>query len=160
MMKNKLQERINDLKTEFHREGKTDILIKKYNGVDYECQCAVKGAVKKVGRTNFGYYQSPALTKAGKIVLIWRAIWSCQQRKQKFSKVIISNIDMIGISEKEMVTMSMHTIRIKLREVVMTLRERQRESVKLREQWLEEMAVKNALANGDMDAQKMLKTML
>ena len=61
---------------------------------------------------------------------------------------------MIGISEKEVVMMSMHAKRIKLREVVMTLRERQRESVKLREQWLEEMAVKNALADDDMDAQK------
>ena len=29
IMKNKLQERINNLKTEFHREGKTDVLIKK-----------------------------------------------------------------------------------------------------------------------------------
>ena len=72
----------------------------------------------------------------------------------------MSNIDMIGISEKEMVTMSMHEIRIKLREVLMTLRERQRESVKLREQWLEEMVIKNAVADGDMDAQKILKTML
>ena len=46
--------------------------------------------------------------------------------------MIISNINMIGISEKEVVMMSMHAIRIKLREVVITLRERQRESVKLR----------------------------
>ena len=152
MIKNKLQEIINDLKTEFHREGKTEALIQKYNGIDYKCLCAVKGAVKKVGRTNFGYYRSPALTKSGKIVLTWRAIWLCRRRKQKLSKVIISNIDMIGISEKEMVTMSMHVIRIKLREVVMTLRERQRESVKLREQWLKEMAIKNAVADGDMDS--------
>ena len=67
---------------------------------------------------------------------------------------------MIGISEKNMITMSLHAIRIKLREVVMILRERQRESVKLREQWLEEMAIKNAVADGDVDAQKILKTML
>ena len=56
--------------------------------------------------------------------------------------------------------MSLHAIRIKLRKVVMILRERQQESVKLREQWLEEMAIKNAVADGDMDAQKILKTML
>ena len=41
-----------------------------------------------------------------------------------------------------------------------TLRERQRESVKLREHWLEEMAIKNAIADGDMDAQKVSKAML
>ena len=50
--------------------------------------------------------------------------------------------------------MSLHEIRIKLQEVLMILRERQRESVKLREQWLEEMAIKNAVADGDMDAKK------
>ena len=49
---------------------------------------------------------------------------------------------MIGIIGKKMVTMSMHVIRIKLREVVMTLRERQRESVKLKVQCLEEITVK------------------
>ena len=84
----------------------------------------------------------------------------CQQRNQNLSRVIISNINIIGTSEKEVAMMSMQAIRIKLREVVMTLRERQRESVKLREQWLEEMAIKNALAGGDMDAQKVLKMML
>ena len=54
----------------------------------------------------------------------------------------------------------MQAIRIKLCEVVMTLRERHRESVKLREQWLEEMEINNSIADGDMDAQKVLKTML
>ena len=49
MRKNKIQERINEIKAEFHKEGKTEALIQKYNGIDYECQCAVKGAVKKVG---------------------------------------------------------------------------------------------------------------
>ena len=63
--------------------------------------------------------------------------------------MIISNIKIIGTSENKVATMSMQAIRIKLCEVVMTLRERQRESVKLREQWLEEMAIKNALADGD-----------
>ena len=160
MRKNKIQERINEIKAEFHKEGKTEELIQKYNGIDYECQCAVKGAVKKVGGTNFGYYLPPALTKAGKIVLIWRAIWSCRCRKQKLSRVIIANINIIGSCEKDVAMMSMHAIRMKLREVVMTLREQQRESVKLREKWLEEMAIKNAIADGDMDAQKVLKTML
>ena len=48
--------------------------------------------------------------------------------------------------------MTIYSIRVKLREVVMTLRERQRESVKLREHWLEEMDIKNAIADGDMDS--------
>jgi len=69
---------------------------------------------------------------------------------------MISNINITGTSEKEVVMMSMRAIRVKLREVVMTLREWQRESVKLREQWLEEIAVKNALADGDMGAQKLM----
>ena len=56
--------------------------------------------------------------------------------------------------------MTIYAIRVKLREVVMTLREIQRELVKLREQWLEEMAIKNAIADGDMDSQKVSKTML
>ena len=77
MRKNKIQERINEVKEEFKKEGKTEVLIQSYNGIYYKFQCAVKGAVKKVGRTNFGYHRSPALTKAGKMVLIWRAIWSC-----------------------------------------------------------------------------------
>ena len=126
MRKNKIQERINDVKEEFKKEGKTEVLVQRYNRIDYECDCAVKGAVKKVGRTNFGYYRLPALMKAGKIVLIWRAIWLCQNRKQKFSRVIIANIDTIGCSEKEIATMTIHTIRVKLHEVVMTLREIQR----------------------------------
>ena len=135
-------------------------MVQRYNGIDYVCQSAVKGAVKKVIRTNFSYYRSTAITKVGKTVLIWRAIWSCRHRKKKLSRVIIANINTIGYSEKEIATMTIHSIRLKLREVVMTLRERQRESVKLREQWLEEMAIKNAIADGDMDSQKVLKTMI
>ena len=51
-------------------------------------------------------------------------------------------------------------IRQPLREVVMKLKEAQRDAIKLREQWLEEMAIRNAIADGDTDAQKILKTML
>ena len=36
MIKNKLQQRIDNLQTEFHREGKTEALIQKYNGLDYK----------------------------------------------------------------------------------------------------------------------------
>ena len=56
--------------------------------------------------------------------------------------------------------MKLYGIRLKLGEVVMDLKEIQRESVKLREQWLEEMAIKNEIADGDTDSQKILKTML
>ena len=40
----------------------------------------------------------------------------------------------------------------------MTLKEVQRDSIKLREQWLEEMTKRNTLAEGDTDSQKIMKT--
>ena len=61
--------------------------------MDYDLPCSIKGAVKKVGRANFGYYRSPALTTAGKRVIVWKAIWSCKRRKQPMSKIIKNNID-------------------------------------------------------------------
>ena len=42
----------------------------------------------------------------------------------------------------------------------MTLKEIQCELRRLRELWLEEMAMKNAIDNGDQQAQRVLKTML
>ena len=42
----------------------------------------------------------------------------------------------------------------------MTLKEIQCEARRFRELWLEEMAMKNAIENGDQDAQRVLKTML
>ena len=42
----------------------------------------------------------------------------------------------------------------------MALKEIQCEARRLRELWLEEMAMKNAIENGDQDAQRVLKTML
>jgi hypothetical protein len=74
--------------------------------------------------------------------------------------VITANIWLIGISEKEVARMTTSEIRQQLREVVMTLNESQRDAIKLREQWLEETDVRNALADGDTDSQKILKTML
>ena len=46
-----------------------------------------------------------------------------------------------------------------LRQSVTILKEIQREAVKMRELWLEEMAIKNANVDGDPDAHKILKTM-
>ena len=63
---------------EFKEGGRSDVLVDQYNKMDLELQCSIKGAVKKVGKANFGYYRSPALTKAGKEVLVWKEIWSCR----------------------------------------------------------------------------------
>ena len=89
-----------------------------------------------------------------------KAIWSCRQRKQRLSRVITTNVGLIGMSEMEVARMTTAEIRQQLRELVTTLKEVQRDAVKLREQWLEEMAMRNALAYGDADSQKLLKTML
>ena len=47
-----------------------------------------------------------------------------------------------------------------MRKAVTTLREIQMDARRMRELWLEEIAMKNAITNGDMDAQKVLKTMI
>ena len=47
-----------------------------------------------------------------------------------------------------------------LRQSVTILKEIQREAVKIRELWIEGMTIKNAIAGGDPDAQKILKTIL
>ena len=56
--------------------------------------------------------------------------------------------------------LTMSQIRIEMRKAVTTLREIQMDARRMRELWLEEIAMKNAMANGDMNAQKVLKTML
>ena len=76
------------------------------------------------------------------------------------SKIIKDNIDITGLLEKEVAKLTIKQIRIELRKAVMTLKEIQREERRLRELWLEEMAMKNAIENGDQDAQRVLKTML
>ena len=101
--------------------------------MDYELQCSIKGAVKKVGQANFGYYWSPALTKAEKEVPIWKAIWSCQQRKQPLSKIIKNNIDLMGYSEKGISNLTLRQIRVDMRQAVMTLKEIQYEARSMRE---------------------------
>ena len=54
----------------------------------------------------------------------------------------------------------MRQIRIEMRKAVAILREIQMDARQMRELWLEELAMKNEIANGDMNAQKVLKTML
>ena len=88
MKENKTKERVMRLVKEFAEEGSSGGLIEKYNKMDYELQCSIKGAVKKVVKANFRYYRSPALTKAGRVVLVWKSIWPCRQRKQSLSKII------------------------------------------------------------------------
>ena len=113
-----------------------------------------------MGKANFGYYRSPALTKSGRGVLVWKAIWLCRRRKQSLSKIIKNNIEITGLSEKEVAKLTINQVNIELRRAVKTLKEMQHEARRLRELWLEEMAMKNAIENGDQDAQKVLKKML
>ena len=63
-------------------------------------------------------------------------------------------------SEKSISQLTMRQIRIEMRKPVTALREIQMDARQMRELWLEEIAMKNAMTNGDMDAQKVLKTML
>ena len=58
MKENKTREWIVRIMNEFKEGGKSDELINQYNKMDYELQCSIKGAVKKLGKTSFGYYQS------------------------------------------------------------------------------------------------------
>ena len=116
--------------------------------------------MKKVGRANYGYYQSPALVKAGKNVLVWKVIWSCKKRKQQMSKAVRNQMWVTGQTERSISQLTISEIRIEMRKAVSTLKETQMDARRMRELWLEEMAIKNAMANGDMDAQKVLKTMI
>ena len=102
----------------------------------------------------------PALTKAGKGVLVWKTIWLFRQSKQPLIKIIKNNIEITGLSEKEVPKLTLKQIRIELRRAVMTLKEMQREARRMRGLWLEEMAMKNDIESGEQDAQKVLKTML
>ena len=96
MERNKTKERIMKLAKELKEEGCNQSLVEKYSKLDYDLQCSIKGAVKKVGRANFGYYRSPALTTAGERELVWKEIWSCKRRKQLMSKKIKNNSDLTG----------------------------------------------------------------
>ena len=53
---NKTGQRIKELARKFGQSGESEELNKQYNNLDYELQCSIKGAVKKVGRANYGYY--------------------------------------------------------------------------------------------------------
>ena len=72
----------------------------------------------------------------------------------------MQHMDIIEQSKKEIAGMSLHDIRKQLRVAVATLKEVQRDSIQMRELWLQEIAVQNALDGGDADSQKIIKTML
>ena len=76
------------------------------------------------------------------------------------SRIIIQHMDIIEQPEKGLAGMSLQDIRKQLRVAVVTLKEVQRDLIQMRELWLQEIAVQNALAGGDADSQKILKTML
>ena len=76
------------------------------------------------------------------------------------SKIIKNNIYITGLSEEEVAKLTVKQIIIEHRKAVMTLKEIQREERRLRELWLEEMAMKKAIGNGDQDAQRVMKAML
>ena len=64
------------------------------------------------------------------------------------SKIIKKNIDITGLLAKEIANLMIKQIRIELRNAVMMLKEIQCEARRLRELWLEEMAMKNAIEMG------------
>ena len=106
-------------------------MVEKYNGLDYEMQCAIKGEVKNVGKANFGYYRSYALSNAGKKLLVWKAVWSCRRIKQILSKIIKNNIEKMGYNEKEIARLSLMQICKEMRIAVQELKDFKREASKM-----------------------------
>ena len=76
------------------------------------------------------------------------------------SKAVKSQMWVTGQSEKRISQLIIRQIRNEMRKAVTALREIQMEARRMRELWTEEIAMKNAMTNGDMDAQKLLKTMI
>ena len=75
-------------------------------------------------------------------------------------KAVRNQLWVTGQTEKSISQLTMREIRIEMRKAVATLKETHMDARRMRELWLEEIAIKNAMANGDMDAQKVLKTMI
>ena len=67
---NEIGRRVKELKEKLGKTEKIDELFEKYNGLDYEMQCAIKGAVKKVVKVKLGYHWSPSLKNARSKVLV------------------------------------------------------------------------------------------
>ena len=76
------------------------------------------------------------------------------------SKAVRNQLWVTGQTEKSISQLTMHEIRIEMMKAVATLKETQMDVRRMRELWLEEISIKNAMANGYMDAQKVLKTMI
>ena len=63
------------------------------------------------------------------------------------SNIIKNNIGITGLSEKSIGHLTMYQIRIEMRKAVAMLREIQMDAKRMRKLWLDELAMKNSIAN-------------
>jgi hypothetical protein len=61
----RLPERVEQLADDLKRFGPTPAIVQRYQVIDYEIVCAIRGAAKATGRKNFGYARSDVLKITG-----------------------------------------------------------------------------------------------
>ncbi len=135
-------------------------LVARYQRLDTEIQMSIKAAENSVGRKNFGYQRSSALVNAGAAVLLWKAVFSCINRKTKFTERVRKLAEKLLIPSNEYTNLDHKQARMKMSDARKCKRAVNKNDGEERAKWLEGIAQAAALDKPDRDWQAILKQMI
>ena len=157
----RLSERIHKLETEFRVLGPTPQLVRRYNALDRELVESIKAAARRtVTRKQHGYARSPALVEAGGTVLFWRSVLSSKRHMMPITGKATRLGERNDIPLDKANDMTLGQTHKAVQAAWSSLRECQQQAGELRAKWLENSAKYKADVEGDLDAGKVLQTMV
>ena len=88
------------LVADFAEHGATRLNIKRYKKLDEEIIRLIKASSKKACKKKYGYARSPALVRAGQILVLYKALLDCKARQDGLSDGCVQSVNRLAADLK------------------------------------------------------------
>ena len=153
-------ERVFTLAKSFACSGATDSTVAKYQTLYGQFLEIVKGISNKVGKKKYGYMRSPELGHHGRTLIAYKKILDCHIRQAPFTPALLRLLGTLTLDPDSYRSLSVHRLRVMIRQQRKKLWECQKRGEDLRQEWLADVARQRAQASGDPDWEKRLRRMI
>ena len=144
---------------DFYAEGLTPSLVRQFNNLDKEWVELALGALNKTARRRYGYFRSPELIHAGRLLLLHKAMLDCLRRRAPPSEGVHLLADQTGYDISEFEELTIKTQLRRVAEARQELWNIQKASSQHRINWLEQQAI-DAEDKGDSEWSSEMKAMI
>ena len=155
-----IAERVVDIAKQLEKHGPTTALIKIYHQIDRDIIRGMLTSAKRSVKKKFGYQRSPALSREGSLLLIWKSVGSAKRCKRQIPGTTLAKAQEKGLNISEVIRMSQKEIKLSIRNARKALWDVQKRDAAARIAWLEGNAKNIATAKGRQDWEKTMATMV